>query len=452
MAFVCKDQENYVSNVRKLRSNMNVNNKNQNQIQKRSVLGVINADNAKIGAVKSKKEYALRNTCSNIQSQKIVESFAVYEDKEESTKNLVSKFEEKNKRESPSKKFKDNLNSILELPSKLIPSDLQTRRPLKDVFNTSVSSEEDVLSGKSYVESPMSIDKTLSPIARPSKSLLKKLYDCDMYSEEILHYLKTLEKYHRPKPNYMRRQPDITYSMRTILVDWLVEVAEEYKFQIQTLFLAVSFIDRFLSSMSVVRSKLQLLGTAAMFVASKYEEIYPPNVSEFVFITDDTYTQKQVLRMEYLILKVLSFDISGPTIITFLHHFAVLCDIPEKVLNLSMYLSELVLLEGDPYLSFTESIIASSTLLLSRYCLDYSDLWPEYYAKVTGYQILDLSSCVNHLNNTHSNARSLQQHAVNNKFSTNKYLNIATIKPKSLDLQEYVLQMTELKTFGNECS
>lgn len=66
----------------------------------------------------------------------------------------------------------------------------------------------------------------------------------------------------------MRRQPDITYSMRTILVDWLVEVAEEYKFQIQTLFLAVSFIDRFLSSMSVVRSKLQLLGTAAMFVAS----------------------------------------------------------------------------------------------------------------------------------------------------------------------------------------
>lgn len=81
----------------------------------------------------------------------------------------------------------------MELPSKLIPSDLQTRRPLKDVFNTSVSSEEDVLSGKSYVESPMSIDKTLSPIARPSKSLLKKLYDCDMYSEEILHYLKTLE-------------------------------------------------------------------------------------------------------------------------------------------------------------------------------------------------------------------------------------------------------------------
>lgn len=66
----------------------------------------------------------------------------------------------------------------------------------------------------------------------------------------------------------MRRQPDVSYTMRTILVDWLVEVAQEYKLHSETLFLAVSFIDRFLSVMSVVKSKLQLLGTAAMFVAS----------------------------------------------------------------------------------------------------------------------------------------------------------------------------------------
>lgn len=68
----------------------------------------------------------------------------------------------------------------------------------------------------------------------------------------------------------------------------------------------------------------------------KYEEIYPPDVSEFVFITDDTYSQKQVLRMEYLILKVLAFDISGPTVITFIQHFAVLCDVPDKLLFLAM--------------------------------------------------------------------------------------------------------------------
>lgn len=452
MAFVYQDQENHVTNLRKLRSNVAVVNE-KTQIQKRSVLGLITtkADNAKAGPSKYRKEVVQKNVTCNVQTQKIVNSFAIYEDTEESLKSISAKYEEKNKKESPSKKFKNNLNSVLELPSKLISSDLQARQPLKDVFNTSVSSEEDALSGKSYVESPMSVDKTVSPIARPSKTLLKKLYDCDIYSEEILSYLKTTEKLHRPKPNYMRRQPDVSYSMRTILVDWLVEVAEEYKLHSQTLYLAVSFIDRFLSIMSVVRSKLQLLGTAAMFVASKYEEIYPPDVSEFVFITDDTYSQKQVLRMEYLILKVLAFDISGPTVITFIQHFAVLCDVPDKLLFLAMYLCELILLEGDPYLAYNSSVIASSSLLLARHCLDYADLWPELYAKVTGYQILDLSTCINDLNKTHANSRSLQQQAVNNKYSSSKYLNVATVKPKQLDVQEYVLQMTELKAFGNQC-
>jgi len=56
--------------------------------------------------------------------------------------------------------------------------------------------------------------------------------------------------------------------MRSILVDWLVEVADEYNLNGETLFLAASYIDRFLSFMSVVRGKLQLVGTAAMFIAA----------------------------------------------------------------------------------------------------------------------------------------------------------------------------------------
>lgn len=66
----------------------------------------------------------------------------------------------------------------------------------------------------------------------------------------------------------MKKQSDITASMRSILVDWLVEVSEEYKLHRETLFLAVNYIDRFLSYMSVQRGKLQLVGAASMFLAS----------------------------------------------------------------------------------------------------------------------------------------------------------------------------------------
>ena len=54
----------------------------------------------------------------------------------------------------------------------------------------------------------------------------------------------------------------------------------------------------------------------------KYEEIYPPDVSEFCYITDDTYTKKQVLRMEHLILDVLAFECSPPTGHYFANHFS----------------------------------------------------------------------------------------------------------------------------------
>lgn len=112
----------------------------------------------------------------------------------------------------------------------------------------------------------------------------------------------------RPKPGYMKKQSDINHSMRSILVDWLVEVAEEYKLLPQTLYLTINYIDRFLSVMSVLRGKLQLVGTACMLVASKFEEIYPPEVTEFVYITDDTYSAKQVDNIKLVSNKLLQLS------------------------------------------------------------------------------------------------------------------------------------------------
>lgn len=58
-----------------------------------------------------------------------------------------------------------------------------------------------------------------------------------------------------------------------------------------------------------------------LFHCRKFEEIYPPEVAEFVYITDDTYTKKQVLRMEHLVLKVLAFDLAAPTVNQFLTQY-----------------------------------------------------------------------------------------------------------------------------------
>jgi cyclin A len=94
-----------------------------------------------------------------------------------------------------------------------------------------------------------------------------ELQNCEEYASEILQHLKELELVNKPKANYIKQQADITSSMRSILVDWLVEVCEEYKLHTETLYLAVNYTDRFLSKMSVLRGKLQLLGTASIYIA-----------------------------------------------------------------------------------------------------------------------------------------------------------------------------------------
>lgn len=73
-----------------------------------------------------------------------------------------------------------------------------------------------------------------------------------------------------------------------------------------------------------------------VYASSKYEEIYPPEASEFVYITDDTYTKKQVLRMEHLILKVLGFDLSVPTQLSFISLYCIENNLGDKTQYMAM--------------------------------------------------------------------------------------------------------------------
>uniref|UniRef100_A0A8C3C6B7 Cyclin-A2 n=1 Tax=Cairina moschata TaxID=8855 RepID=A0A8C3C6B7_CAIMO len=248
------------------------------------------------------------------------------------------------------------------------------------------------------------------------------------YITDIHTYLREMEVKCKPKIGYMKKQPDITNNMRAILVDWLVEVGEEYKLQNETLHLAVNYIDRFLSSMSVLRGKLQLVGTAAMLLASKFEEIYPPEVAEFVYITDDTYNKKQVLRMEHLILKVLSFDLAAPTINQFLTQYFLHQQTNAKVESLSMYLGELTLIDADPYLKYLPSVIAAAAFHLAGYTIT-GQTWPESLCKVTGYTLEHIKPCLMDLHRTYLKAAQHTQQSIREKYKSTKYHGVSLIDP-----------------------
>ena len=110
---------------------------------------------------------------------------------------------------------------------------------------------------------------------------------------------------------YFDRHSGLNEQMRGILVDWLVDVHRKFKLRFQTLFMAVNIIDRYmeLTTDSISKSKFQLFGITCLFIAAKYEEIYPPSLGDFVYVCADTYSTSQILDLESIILNRLQFNL-----------------------------------------------------------------------------------------------------------------------------------------------
>lgn len=129
----------------------------------------------------------------------------------------------------------------------------------------------------------------------------------------------------------MDSQPELNEKMRAILADWLIDVHRKFELSPETLYLTINLVDRFLAIKLVRRRELQLLGISAMLVASKYEEIWPPEVNDFVCLSDRAYSPEQILAMEKTILNKLEWYLTVPTTYVFLVRFIKASGSNEKV-------------------------------------------------------------------------------------------------------------------------
>ncbi|NP_001312811.1 G2/mitotic-specific cyclin C13-1-like [Nicotiana tabacum] len=269
----------------------------------------------------------------------------------------------------------------------------------------------------------------------PNDDLQKCAYAPLIYQH--LHSLE-VEARRRPLSNYMEKvQNDVTPTMRMILVDWLVEVADEYKLVSDTLYLTVTFVDRFLSSHVMARNSLQLLGVSCMLVASKYEEISPPHVEDFCYITDNTYTGEEVVNMERDLLNFLNFEISNPTTKTFLRIFTKVSQDNVDFLTLHFeflgcYLAELSLLDYS-CVRFLPSAVAASAIFLSRFTLlPKVHPWNLALQHCTGYKPSELKDCVLVIHELQSGRRAASVQAVRKKYMDHKYKCVAALHPPDI--------------------
>ncbi|KAK8500163.1 hypothetical protein V6N12_002271 [Hibiscus sabdariffa] len=206
-------------------------------------------------------------------------------------------------------------------------------------------------------------------------SNLKDPQACGLYAPDIYNNMRVTELNQRPSTNYMEQlQQEINPSMRGILVDWLVEVSEEYKLVPDTLYLTVSIIDRFLSQNLIEKQRLQLLGVACMLIASR-----------FIQAAQATY-KVPCLELEFL----------------------------------AKYLAELTLLEYS-FLRFLPSNIAASVVFLARWTLNQSDHpWNPTLEHYTSYKASELKTTVLALEDLQLNTNGCSLNAIREKYRQQK--------------------------------
>ena len=124
------------------------------------------------------------------------------------------------------------------------------------------------------------------------------------------------------------------------------------------------------------------MGITALFTACKYEEIYPPDLRDFVYVTDKAYTKKQILQMEGQMLKELNFNITFSSSYLFLQRFAKLLNADQKTYMMARYLIELSLVEYG-LIKYSPSHLAASAIYLAAKIFKKSNIWTDQMSETS---------------------------------------------------------------------
>ncbi|XP_057657770.1 G2/mitotic-specific cyclin-B [Diorhabda carinulata] len=263
-----------------------------------------------------------------------------------------------------------------------------------------------------------------SPVLNPDENLQDEPQMVPEYLLDIFEYLRDMEKKLAINKNFLEEH-ESTPKMRAILVNWLVEVHMNFKLTLDTLHLCIGIIDRYLQeNKKVGKNTLQLVGTSALLIACKYEEVYIPDLEDFEYTCDNTFSKRQILQMEREILKRLDFSLGRPLSIQFLRRYNKIADANIDHHNLGKYLLELALLE-DSMSHVRPSLQAASACCLSMGILnetmDLQKLWTPTLAHYTSYTYYDIRTVVADLAYLIIKNEKSKHQAVRKKYASAKY-------------------------------
>ena len=259
----------------------------------------------------------------------------------------------------------DKANTVMKKPS-------TSKMSLPFKVNKSNQSINDSVSTANTISS-LSLSKEdlfLIPSLRNDKETTQFVVD---YIQEIYSNLLIDETQKNPTKisGYMESQPEINAQMRSILIDWIIDVHLRFKFRPSTLFCTVRIIDAYLFLQPIQRCNFQLLGIASLLIACKHEEIYVPKLEDLIYVTDNAYKKEDLIKMEEKVLDHLHFDILIPSPLDYYEILSKYFAFRKKHYYLGRFFMESFLLDIN-YTCYLPSVIACACcyIVMKYYKID----------------------------------------------------------------------------------
>jgi cyclin B len=216
------------------------------------------------------------------------------------------------------------------------------------------------------------------------------------YSKEIVTNMFLTENNNKPKyKNIFIINNDLTENSRRILINWIISVHNHFELLPETLYLTINILDRVISGKKISLRDFQLIGVTALLIASKYEEIYAPEIRDFIYITGKLITKTQILQMENQILSFLNFDLIVVSPYMFLNQFYFLYDCKDiEIYYISLMLIEMCFL-NEKFLQYNNSLIAVSLFYLAIKVKNGKAVsWNSLLKLHSGYDEKEVKACM----------------------------------------------------------
>ncbi|CAF0934330.1 unnamed protein product [Rotaria sordida] len=256
----------------------------------------------------------------------------------------------------------------------------------------------------------------------------------------ICKYWKELEQHTPIRQNFLLHRSEGTASPqnRAVLIDWLYQVHDRFKLLSDTFHMTIHLIDRYLQIIDVSKHELQLIGSTALLLACKYEEMAIPGMNDFVYVSDNAYSKEDMKEMERRMITTLSFDLGRPLSINYLRRYSKIIQATDIEHTLGKYLLDLTFIDHS-FSHILPSYISACASFLSRYLLAYKritsltsisllieNLWPKKFMFYhTGYIYEQLYQGIEQLGQLLIEQDKIKLKSVQKKFSQSNMFSIA---------------------------